>query len=62
MEYHTGETDTRERHGVAADEFAVVLIGRDGGEKLRSTSPIPAAELFGKIDEMPMRRRERERE
>ena len=56
MEYHIGE----------AEEFAAVLIGRDGGQKLRSGSPISAEELFGKIDEMPMRRRElrelRERE
>lgn len=48
VEYHTGE----------AEEFAVVLIGHDGGEKLRSGGPISAEELFGKIDEMPMRRRE----
>ncbi len=57
------DRDLRVEYLTGADEFAVVLIGRDGGEKLRSTSPIPAAELFGKIDEMPMRRRElRERE
>ena len=63
MEYFTAQTETREHYGVAADEFAAILIGRDGGEKLRASEPISAQELFGKIDEMPMRRRElRERE
>ena len=53
MEYRTGE----------AEEFAVVLIGRDGGEKFRSDGPVSVEELFSKIDEMPVRRREmRERE
>lgn len=53
MEYRTGE----------AEEFAVVLIGRDGGEKFRSDDPVSVEELFSKIDEMPVRRREmRERE
>lgn len=57
VSYHP-DTRTRGRYGVAEDEFAVVLIGRDGGEKLRASAPVSPAELFGKIDEMPMRRRE----
>ena len=38
--------------------FAAVLVGRDGGEKFRSSEPVPAEKLFGLIDAMPMRRRE----
>ncbi len=38
--------------------FAVVLIGKDGGRKLRATKPVEASELFGLIDSMPMRRNE----
>ena len=36
----------------------VLLIGKDGGVKLRSTEPVSTDELFALIDSMPMRRRE----
>jgi hypothetical protein len=48
----------RDAYGVRADAFAVILIGKDGGEKLRGTHPLTAARLFGVIDAMPMRRQE----
>ena len=48
----------RSRFGVEDGAFATVLVGRDGGEKFRSTEPVPAEKLFGLIDAMPMRRRE----
>ena len=51
----------RKRFGVAGDEFAVILVGKDGGEKLRETEPLSTEALFGTIDAMPMRRREMER-
>ena len=38
--------------------FTFILIGRDGGEKYRSVTPVMAARLFGQIDAMPMRRSE----
>lgn len=50
--------DLRHRYGIGERDFAALLIGRDGGVKLRSKEPITAKELFGRIDEMPMRRRE----
>ena len=40
------------------DGFTFILIGLDGGEKMRKSKPITAGELFGKIDQMPMRRSE----
>jgi hypothetical protein len=38
--------------------FTFILIGRDGGEKYRSVTPVSAAALFEQIDAMPMRRSE----
>lgn len=37
------------------DQFAVVLIGKDGEVKLRQNTPITADTLFAVIDAMPMR-------
>ena len=36
--------------------FTAILIGKDGGEKLRSARPFAAAVLAETIDAMPMRR------
>ncbi|MET4596269.1 MULTISPECIES: DUF4174 domain-containing protein [unclassified Sphingomonas] len=36
--------------------FTAILIGKDGGEKLRSAHPFPTALLEQTIDAMPMRR------
>lgn len=41
-----------------SDPFTFVLIGRDGGEKLRSAEVVSAEKLFGLIDAMPMRKNE----
>jgi len=48
----------RRRFGVAPADFAVILIGKDGGEKLRSRKPLPISALNSSIDSMPMRQRE----
>jgi hypothetical protein len=48
----------RQRYGVPADQFAVRLVGKDGGVKLESDEPVTAERLFGLIDAMPMRQRE----
>lgn len=36
--------------------FTAILIGKDGGEKLRSAKPFPATALEATIDAMPMRK------
>ena len=41
--------------------FAAGLIGKDGGVKLRQTRPVTPQELFGLVDQMPMRRQEMRR-
>lgn len=38
--------------------FSVVLVGKDGTVKMRSGDPVPADDIFSKIDAMPMRRAE----
>ena len=48
----------RRRFDVAPGSFAVILIGKDGGVKLRKTEPVKRQELYGLIDQMPMRIRE----
>ncbi|NBB90320.1 MAG: DUF4174 domain-containing protein [Spirochaetes bacterium] len=48
----------RDTYGVGEQEYAVLLIGKDGGVKLRSAEPVSTAALFSLIDSMPMRRRE----
>lgn len=46
------------RGRLAAKSFEVILVGKDGGVKLRSDSPVTPEALFATIDRMPMRRRE----
>lgn len=48
----------RQRYGVPAGEFRVLLMGKDGGVKLSSSRPIAALTLFRTIDAMPMRQDE----
>ncbi|MFD1950392.1 DUF4174 domain-containing protein [Sphingomonas arantia] len=46
----------RRRYGLPASGFGAVLIGKDGGVKLRSSRPLSSAVLAKTIDAMPMRR------
>jgi hypothetical protein len=48
----------RNRFSAKPGEFTVVLIGKDGGEKLRRGTDVDIAEIFALIDSMPMRQRE----
>lgn len=47
----------RRRFRVAAEEFRVVLVGKDGTVKL-SESVVKLPDIFALIDSMPMRQRE----
>ena len=51
----------RTRYGVAVRGYHAVLVGRDGGVKLRSRGLLSAAMLFGTVDAMPMRQSELQR-
>ena len=46
------------RNTLQIEGFEIILIGKDGGVKLRSKKPISIQELFSVIDAMPMRRQE----
>ncbi|MEL6717830.1 MAG: DUF4174 domain-containing protein [Bacteroidota bacterium] len=49
----------RSVYEVSGDSFSVVLIGKDGGKKLRKTNILLSQEiLYQTIDAMPMRRAE----
>ena len=48
----------RSEFGVGADSFSVVLIGKDGGEKLRIADVPDLQAIYAVIDGMPMRARE----
>ena len=52
---------TRHRFQVAPEDFLVVLIGKDGGEKLNSRTPVTIEQLKKLIDSMPMRQDEMKR-
>ena len=68
----TDGTSTRESHligtnqahrliskfGISTDSFSVVLIGKDGGEKLRVADVPDLQAIYAVIDGMPMRARE----
>ena len=48
----------RRRFHVDPGDFRVILIGKDGGEKLRAKKPLPMEKLIETIDAMPMRQDE----
>ena len=48
----------RRRFHVGEEEFVVILLGKDGGEKLRSRTPVTMERLRKVIDAMPMRQKE----
>ncbi len=48
----------RQEYKVSADQFAVILVGKDGGEKYRAKHAQAPAVLFQIVDAMPMRQNE----
>jgi len=48
----------REKFSIKPGTFTVLLIGKDGGVKLRREGRVELAEIFSLIDTMPMRQRE----
>ena len=56
----TNEESRRIRayYGLAADDKAIVLIGKDGEIKRRSPLTVDLASIFDQIDAMPMRQQE----
>jgi hypothetical protein len=48
----------RRQFDVPLGIFTVILVGKDGGVKLRVNDPVKLADIFGLIDSMPMRQQE----
>ncbi len=48
----------RNQFGIAPEDFAVILVGKDGTEKQRFSQPVDLSEIFSTIDAMPMRQQE----
>ena len=48
----------RHRFKVEQADFLVILIGKDGNEKLSNKTPVPVDQLERLIDSMPMRKNE----
>jgi hypothetical protein len=54
----TEQAAARRRFHIAPSSFTVILLGKDGGEKLRSHKPLTLKKLNDTIDAMPMRQEE----
>lgn len=50
-----------QRLGLRPPAFGVVLVGKDGGVKRTSATPLMPDDLFGTVDKMPMRQQEMRR-
>ena len=50
-----------DKYRVDKTQFCLILIGKDGGEKLRKNTLTTPREIFALIDSMPMRRSEMKR-
>ncbi len=48
----------RRQYKISQRDFAVVLLGKDGGEKFRSSTPVSIERINHIIDAMPMRQDE----
>lgn len=55
---YRSNTNLWRSYEISNADITVLLIGKDGTEKLRSTSVLSSKELYAVIDAMPMRRTE----
>lgn len=51
----------RRAYEIPEGQFMVVLIGKDGGVKMRKNDIVSTREIFALIDTMPMRKQEMQR-
>ena len=48
----------RQHFDIDVEQSTILLIGKDGGVKLRESMPVEPTQIFALIDTMPMRRNE----
>ena len=56
--YKTSEAAADKWNIKPGSAFTFILVGKDGGEKMRTDTVVSLAQLFRTIDAMPMRREE----
>jgi len=57
--FNSGDGESlRERYAVDEEKTTLLLVGKDGGVKLREAAPIEPNLIFALIDTMPMRQSE----
>ena len=55
----SADADALRKHfGITRQMYALILVGKDGGVKLKREDRVPLNEIFELIDSMPMRREE----
>ena len=57
LDPHTAAS-LRKRSDISPKAFSLILVGKDGGIKLRKNDPVKLEEIFRLIDSMPMRQDE----
>ena len=62
IDVRSNAPEIKKWHIDTAASFTFLLIGKDGGEKLRSATLVTAEKLFAIIDAMPMRKAEMKKE
>lgn len=55
---HADADALRERFEISRNTYALIVVGKDGGVKLKRSERVPLSEVFALIDSMPMRRDE----
>lgn len=55
---HNEGSALHKKYAIKPGQFAIILIGKDGGEKFRSFAVVQPETLFALIDSMPMRKAE----
>lgn len=50
--------ELRKRFDVETGQYAMFLVGKDGGPKERYTEPVEPNDIYSLIDSMPMRQKE----
>jgi len=61
LEFEAKTSNELRNYYAVNDSFGIILIGKDGGIKRRSSNVLDAWEFFDQIDTMPMRQREMSR-
>ena len=56
--YEVSDAKAKQWKVAASAAFTFILVGKDGGEKLRTDTVVGTAQLFAIIDAMPMRKAE----